>query len=99
MMPLNIWDATATTGSKLVYNWNYQPNPLNTVGGATGALAGINGGAIADMYTGDASVVGNGTLIVKGADSTYYVSPDKTKLIYTFTNNALSDGLYVCPIP
>lgn len=90
-----IWDASGTHGTALIYNWNYQAYGLdgNPVG------SGFNGSAYADIYSGDATMASEGKILVGQADANYYLSNDKTKLIYSFTKAESTDGVYIVPVP
>jgi hypothetical protein len=92
---LTVWDATGTHGTTLIYNWNYEPYAIS--GGATGS--GINGSAYADIWTADAKTAATGTVLVASADANYYLSQDKTKLIYSFTHGESTDGVYIVNAP
>lgn len=90
----SIWNATGTHGTKLIYNWNYQVAPYGTQAGGF-----INGSAYADIYSGDAATAAEGTVMVAQADANYYLSSDKSKIIYSFSHFAMSDGVYVVAAP
>jgi fibronectin-binding autotransporter adhesin len=82
----SVWNANPLTGTKLIYNVNYIPNPDFTM------LP--NGAATADMYIADATVAGPGTLLISGADAPnyFYVTADKKHMFFTFTVLALPEG-------
>jgi hypothetical protein len=86
---LTVWNATGTHGTKIVYNTNYN-----------GMVPyAINGTASADLYNADASQASTGTLIITGADANYYLTADKTHLIYSLSAGAMSDGVYSYAVP
>jgi hypothetical protein len=69
----NVWDSNALTGSVVLYNDNFFTSGAATEG-------------IADLKTVDVSVSPLAPKLIQvGADMNYYLTSDKTKVVYTLT--------------
>jgi hypothetical protein len=83
----NVWQENAVSAAKVLYNNNY-------VGG--GSVFGY-----ADIQAQDLSGTTPATLVVSHADANYYLTPDKTKLVYSFSScpNLGTAGIYAIAAP
>jgi hypothetical protein len=82
-----VWQENAVSGAKVLYNNNY-----------------VSGGKVfgyADIQAQDLSTTAAPTTVVSHADANYYLTADKTKLIYSFSacTNLGAAGIYVIPAP
>jgi hypothetical protein len=83
---MDAWEDFASSGTKVVYNDNF----MQGMG---------SGGQTADLKSVDVSAPVP-TLLVSQADANFFLSPDKTKIIYTWTYETGSQaGLWVLPAP
>ena len=71
------------TGTNVLYADNLNP---------TGGIAGV-----VDLHTKDLAG-GASSLVIAGADVTYALTSDKSKLVYTLNFGENTDGLYVVPV-
>jgi hypothetical protein len=86
--PTNVWQANSVSGAKVLYNDHY-------IGG--GPVYGY-----ADIEAVDLSATPLApTTVVSHADANYFLTADKTKLIYSFSScpNAGAAGIYVIAAP
>ncbi len=83
----NVWQANATTAAKVLYNDNYVPS---------GPLYGY-----ADIEAIDLSTTAAATKLVSAADANYYVTPDNTTILYSFSAcpNLGAPGVYKLAAP
>ncbi len=87
----SVWQENAVSGAKVLYNNNYiaPPKGATTFG-------------FADILTQDLSTTAPATTVASHADANYYLTADKTKLIYSFSScpsQATPAGIYVVAAP
>ncbi len=85
----SVWDEAALTASKVTYNNNWIQPASNKVFG------------YADIQAQDLSGTAAATTVVSHADANYYLTADRTKLIYSFSAcpSVGTPGIYVIPAP
>ena len=85
----SVWDEAALSAAKVSYNNNWTQPASNKVFG------------YADIQAQDLSTTAAASTIVSHADANYYLTADRTKLIYSFSAcpSAGTPGIYVIPAP
>ena len=71
----NTWEEWTTTGSKTIYNDNYAAGPTGSAGYADVEALDLGASGAPAPVT-----------LVSGADANIFVSPDKTKVIYSWSS-------------
>jgi hypothetical protein len=85
----SVWDEAALSAAKVSYNNNWTQPASNKVFG------------YADIQAQDLSTTAAATTIVSHADANYYLTADRTKLIYSFSAcpSSGTPGIYVISAP
>ncbi len=83
----DVWQGNATSAAKVLYNDNYVPE---------GPLYGY-----ADIEALDLSTTAAATKLVTAADANYYLTTDKSTILYSFSAcpNLGTPGVYALPAP
>jgi hypothetical protein len=79
----NVWLAFGTSGTKVAYNDNFTK---------------IKNGGRADLQVGD-SAGGTPTMIATSAETDFFLSHAKDKLIFSYQATTGKEGIYVTPVP